>query len=162
MIKLGDEEFTLEGMNVPTDNDMTKKHVPDLEAPKRVKAGEPFTLKIKVGGFDGVEHPSLLGHWINWVVLYAGLRPVARVYFYPPMTDGYEVTLQITLEKTTIFVAQAWCNLHGLWESHETEVSVIGGKVEEKPKEEEEEDEEEESEEKPKEEESEEKPEESG
>lgn len=124
------EEFTLEGMNKPTDSDMTKKHVPDLEAPKHVKAGEAFPLKIKVGGFGGVEHPSTLGHWINWVVLYAGLRPVARVYFLPPMTNGYEVTLQITLEKTTIFVAQAWCNLHGLWESHEVEVSVTGSKEE--------------------------------
>ena len=31
---------------------MAKKHVPIIEAPSKVKANEPFAVKIKVGGID--------------------------------------------------------------------------------------------------------------
>ena len=41
---------------------MAKKHVPVIEAPEKAKAKEPFTVKVKVGGIDGIEHPNTLGH----------------------------------------------------------------------------------------------------
>jgi len=103
---------------------MAKKHVPVIEAPKKVKANEPFIVKVKVGGIDGVEHPNTLSHWINWVALYAGERLISRVEFAAELTDKYVVILNVTLNETATLRAQEFCNLHGLWEGKEKEVIV--------------------------------------
>jgi superoxide reductase len=122
------KEFSLIEPNVPKDwknlTDMAKKHVPIIEAPAKAKAKEPFTVKVKVGGIDGVEHPNTLGHWINWVELYAGERPVSRVNFEPEMCDGYVATLNITLNETATLRAREFCNLHGVWEGKGVKVTV--------------------------------------
>jgi len=123
-----EKEFSLTELNKPKDwtklPDMAKKHVPIIEAPEKVKAKEPFTVKVKVGGIDGVEHPNTLGHWINWVELYAGERPISKVEFAPEMCDSYAVTLNITLNETTTLRAREFCNLHGVWEGKEKKVVV--------------------------------------
>ncbi|MEM2897268.1 MAG: class II SORL domain-containing protein [Candidatus Bathyarchaeia archaeon] len=123
-----EKEFSLTELNKPSDwknlTDMAKKHVPIIESPEKVKAKEPFTVKIKVGGIDGVEHPNTLGHWINWVQLYAGERLITRVEFSPEMCNGYTVTLNVTLNESTTLRAQEFCNLHGLWEGKERRVVV--------------------------------------
>ena len=122
------KEFSLTELNKPTDwknlTDMAKKHVPIVDAPDKVKAKEPFTVKLKVGGIDGVEHPNILGHWIGWVELYAGDRQISRMDFTPEMCDGYVATLDINLNESTTLRAKAFCNLHGLWEGKEIRVSV--------------------------------------
>ncbi len=123
-----EKEFSLTELNKPKDwtrlPEMAKKHVPIIEAPERVKIKEPFTVKVKVGGTDGVEHPNILGHWINWVQLYAGERPISKVEFAPEMCDGYVVTLSVTLNETSTLKAQGFCNLHGIWEGKEKKVVV--------------------------------------
>jgi len=123
-----EKEFSLTELNKPKDwtklTDMAKKHVPIIEAPGKVKAKEPFTVKVKVGGIDGVEHPNTLGHWINWVELYAGERLISRTEFAPEMCDGYVVTLNITLSETTTLRAREFCNLHGVWEGKEKKIVV--------------------------------------
>ena len=123
-----EKEFSLTELNKPKDwtnlTNMAKKHVPIIEAPEKVKAKEPFTVKVKVGGIDGVEHPNTLGHWINWVELYAGERLISKVEFEPEMCDGYVVTLNITLNETTTLRAREFCNLHGVWEGREKKVVV--------------------------------------
>jgi superoxide reductase len=120
--------FSLTELNKPKDwaklTDMAKKHVPIIEAPEKVKAKEPFTVKVKVGGIDGVEHPNTLGHWINWVELYAGERLISRVEFEPEMCNGYVVNLNVTLSETTMLRAREFCNLHGIWEGREKKVIV--------------------------------------
>jgi superoxide reductase len=120
--------FSLTELNKPGDwtklTDMAKKHVPIIEAPEKVKAKEPFTVKVKVGGIDGVEHPNTLGHWINWVELYAGERLMSRVEFAPEMCDGYVVNLNVTLDETTTLRTRGFCNLHGVWEGREKKVVV--------------------------------------
>jgi superoxide reductase len=108
-------------MNLPG---MAKKHVPVIEAPKKVKADEPFMVKVKVGGIDGVEHPNTLSHWINWVALYAGERLISRVEFGAELSDKYEVTLNVTLKETASLRAQEFCNLHGVWEGKAAKVMV--------------------------------------
>jgi len=122
------KEFSLTELNKPQDwknlTDMAKKHVPIIEAPAKAKAKEPFTVKIKVGGIDGVEHPNTLGHWINWVELYAGERTISRVEFAPEMCDGYVSTLNVTLSETATLRAREFCNLHGVWEGREKKVIV--------------------------------------
>ena len=123
-----EKEFSLMELNKPVDwmklSGMAKKHVPIIEAPKKVKANEPFVVKVKVGGIDGVEHPNTLSHWINWVALYAGERLISRVEFAPELTDKYVVNLNVTLNETATLRAQEFCNLHGIWEGKEKEVMV--------------------------------------
>jgi len=123
-----EKEFSLTELNKPKDwtnlTNMAKKHVPIIEAPEKVKAKESFTVKVKVGGIDGVEHPNTLGHWINWVELYAGERLISRVEFASEMSDNYVVTLNVTLNETATLRAQEFCNLHGVWEGKEKKVVV--------------------------------------
>jgi superoxide reductase len=122
------KEYSLTELNKPADWNnlpgMAKKHVPIIEAPAKVKANEPFAVKIKVGGIDGVEHPNTLSHWINWVVLYAGDRWISRAAFAPEMTDGYVVTLNVTLSESATLRARIFCNLHGVWEGQAKKVIV--------------------------------------
>ena len=123
-----EKEYSLTGLNKPTDwtnlTIMDKKHVPIIEAPSNVKANEPFAVKIKVGGIDGVEHPNTLSHWVNWVALYAGERLISRVEFGSELSDKYVVTLNVTLNETATLRAQEFCNLHGVWEGKPKEVIV--------------------------------------
>jgi superoxide reductase len=125
---LSSEEFSLTKLNKPTDWNnlpgMAKKHVPIIEAPAKVKAGVPFVVKVKIGGIDGVEHPNTLSHWINWVTLYAGERLISRLAFGAEMTDGYVVTINVTLSKSATLRAQEFCNLHGVWEGQAKQVTV--------------------------------------
>jgi superoxide reductase len=120
--------FSLTELNKPADwtnlTGMAKKHVPIIEAPSKVKANEPFVVKIKIGGIDGVEHPNTLSHWINWVTLYAGERLISRVEFGSELSDKYVVTLNVTLNQTATLRAQEFCNLHGVWEGKTKKVTV--------------------------------------
>jgi superoxide reductase len=122
-----EKEYSLTELNKPDWNNLTvmaKKHTPIIEAPAKVKANEPFTVKIKVGGIDGVEHPNTLSHWINWVALYAGDRWIGRAAFAPEMTDKYVVTFNVTLSESTTLRAQEFCNLHGIWEGKAKKITV--------------------------------------
>ena len=125
---MSEKEFSLTELNKPKDwtnlTVMAKKHVPIIEAPEKVKAKEAFAVRVKVGGIHGVEHPNTLGHWINWVELYAGERPISRVNFAPEMCDGYFVNLNVTLNEAATLRARAFCNLHGIWEGKEKTVIV--------------------------------------
>ncbi len=120
--------FSLTELNKPADwtnlTGMAKKHVPIIEAPDTVKVNEPFAVKIKVGGIDGVEHPNTLSHWINWVTLYAGERLISRVEFGSELSDKYVVTLNVTLNESATLRAQEFCNLHGVWEGKTKKIIV--------------------------------------
>lgn len=123
-----EKTFSLTELNKPKDwtdlTEMAKKHVPIIEVSSRVKAKEPFTVEVKVGGIDGVEHPNTLGHWINWMELYSGERLISRVEFEPEMCDGYVVNLNVALNETTTLRAREFCNLHGVWEGKAKQVTV--------------------------------------
>ena len=122
-----EKEFSLTELNKPDWSNLTvmaKKHTPIIEAPAKVKANEPFAVKIKVGGIDGVEHPNSLSHWINWVALYAGERLISRVEFGAELSDGYVVTINVTLAASATLRAQEFCNLHGVWEGKAKEIAV--------------------------------------
>ena len=120
--------FSLTELNKPADwtnlTGMAKKHVPIIEASDTVKANEPFAVKIKIGGIDGVEHPNTLSHWINWVALYAGERLISKVEFGSELSDKYVVTLNVTLNETATLMAQEFCNLHGVWEGKTKKITV--------------------------------------
>nr|MDO8079452.1 class II SORL domain-containing protein [Candidatus Freyarchaeota archaeon] len=114
------EEFSLVKVNRVKDpkklTDMEKKHTPVITSPASAKAKEPFNVSVKVGGIDGVEHPNILGHWINCVELYAGERFLGRAEFAPAVATP-EVTFRVILEGSAELRVVEFCNLHGLWES---------------------------------------------
>jgi superoxide reductase len=122
------KDFSLTELNKPTDwnnlSGLSKKHVPIIEAPDTVKANEPFVVKIKVGGIDGVEHPNTLSHWINWLALYAGERLISRVEFGSELSDKYVLTINVALKESAILRAQGFCNLHGIWEGKTKKTKV--------------------------------------
>ncbi|MGD8505477.1 MAG: class II SORL domain-containing protein [Candidatus Bathyarchaeota archaeon] len=126
--EISEKDFSLTELNKPKDwanlTVMAKKHVPIIEAPDKIRADQPFLVKIKVGGIDGVEHPNALGHWINWVELYAGERLMSRVEFGPEMCDGNVVVLNVSQSESATLRAQAFCNLHGVWEGKAKKVTV--------------------------------------
>jgi len=123
-----EKEYSLTELNKPANwtnlTIMAKKHVPIIEAPSKVKANEPFAVKIKVGGIDGVEHPNTLSHWINWIALYAGERLISMLRFGAELSDGYVVTINVTLAASATLKAQEFCNLHGVWEGKTKKITV--------------------------------------
>ena len=111
------DDFSLTNMNKPDAanmTDMMRKHTPVVDAPDKVAAGEPFAVTVKVGGIDGVNHPNVLGHWINWVILHAGDRPLGRAEFAPAVTQP-TATFHVTLEESASLQVFAYCNMHGVW-----------------------------------------------
>jgi len=114
------------GLNKPADpanlSEMEKKHIPVIDCPDTVKAGQPFPVKIKVGE---VPHVSEEAHHIQWVEIKSGENLYARVELTPVLSLP-EVT--VTLKKAgkhrrTKLRAIERCNIHGLWEA-EKEITV--------------------------------------
>ena len=94
---------------------IAKKHVPVIEVPQVVNAGEYFDAKIKVGE---VEHVSENEHFIQWIEFYIGNVYLGRYDFAPVMTKP-EVTVSLKLSHSGLdstLRAISRCNLHGLWE----------------------------------------------
>jgi superoxide reductase len=116
------------GINQPKDaanlTDMEKKHIPVIDAPDEVKAGEPFNVHIKVGS---IPHVSEEAHHIQWLDVYFGQNFYTRVEFTPSFTHP-EVTVSLVRHgkgshKTGTLRVIERCNMHGLWEAHK-EISV--------------------------------------
>jgi superoxide reductase len=108
------------GINMPKDSanmtELEKKHMPVIDCPDSVKAGEPFQVKIKVGD---IPHVMEEGHHIQWIDVYFRQNFYARIDLTPVFTRP-EVT--VTLERhskhdsSTLRVIER-CNLHGQWEA---------------------------------------------
>ena len=99
--------------------DLEKKHVPVIEAPDKVKAGEPFQVTVHVGKL--LAHPNEPGHHVEWVELYQGYVFLARADLAGATTEP-KVTFTVRLEaaiaaKEGVLRAFEKCNLHGTWES---------------------------------------------
>jgi superoxide reductase len=117
------------GINRPEEpanlSEMEMKHIPIIEAPGTVQAGEPFQVTIQVGE---IPHVMEEGHHIQWIDLYSGENFLGKVILTPVFTRA-EVTL--TLVKggghgTSTLRAVERCNLHGLWEGTK-EITIKGG-----------------------------------
>ena len=115
-----------------------EKHVPVIECPDAVKAGEIFTVKVTLG--KEVAHPNTTEHHISWVTVYyhgEGEKfnhQVGHFEFtaHGESTDGpnqgpvythHEVSTSMKLAKTGTLHVIAFCNIHGLWQSQK-EITV--------------------------------------
>jgi len=119
----------LGGAIIPPSQEMgQEKHVPIIDAPSSVKAGEPFMVTITVGKV--VPHPNTIEHHIKWIQLFAlesGSRyavEVAKTDFFPTFASP-AVTVPVMLKKDSTLYALEHCNIHGLWD-YSVKVKVTG------------------------------------
>ncbi len=97
-----------------------EKHVPQIEAPAKVKAGEPFQVTVIVG--KDVPHPNTIEHHIKWIQVYAkdeGARPVVHVgtFDFGPTFADPKVTFTAMLSRSSVLHALEYCNIHGVWDN---------------------------------------------
>ena len=98
---------------------LEKSHAPVINAPRTVKAGEPFTVEVAVGE---VIHPMGPAHWIEFISLEIGNEPAGRMDFQPKGYLSPKATFVVTLTKEAApsgkvtLVSHERCNLHGYWE----------------------------------------------
>lgn len=109
-----------------------EKHVPVIECPDVVKAGEVFTVKASLG--KEIAHPNTTEHHIRWIELF--FYPEGDKFAYHvgrfefcahgesvagpnegPVYTHHEVTAALKINKPGTLHALALCNIHGLWES---------------------------------------------
>jgi len=110
-------------INTPQDadnlSDLEKKHLPVIEAPDSVKAGEPLEVTVQVGKL--LAHPNEPGHHVESIELYKGHVLLARADLAGGLAEP-KVTFTVLLT-SDIGGADAGlrafekCNLHGTWES---------------------------------------------
>jgi superoxide reductase len=93
-------------------------HIPRIECPDVVKAGEEFEVRVYVQ-----DHPSRLDHSIRYIEVYLyeegrSFNPVklAKALFTPEYTNP-DVRFKLKLRGSGIIFALSYCNLHGLWEN---------------------------------------------
>ncbi|EGO65923.1 class II SORL domain-containing protein [Acetonema longum] len=110
----------------------TEKHVPVIEAPDCVKAGEKAVVTVSVG--KEIAHPNTTEHHIRWIRLY--FKPDSGNFVYDlgyfefnahgESTEGAnkgpvytEPAGQVTakLQSSGTLLAVSYCNIHGIWES---------------------------------------------
>jgi superoxide reductase len=110
----------------------TEKHIPAIEAPAQVKAGELFDVTVTLG--KEIAHPNTTEHHIRWIEVYfmpdGGKFPfhVGRFEFtaHGESTDGpnmgpvythHKVTFGMKVTKPGTIIAMSLCNIHGLWDN---------------------------------------------
>jgi superoxide reductase len=99
---------------------LKEKHVPTINLPLNAKANQEFEIEVIVG--DKVPHPNLVEHHIEWIRLFAevdGRAYPAQLFYaeFEPVLSEPKVKVKIKLEKSANITAQAFCNIHGLWEN---------------------------------------------
>lgn len=112
---------TAEGKTVEEMDLIEKKHVPVIESPEEVMAGEFFKVRIREGVYDS--HPNTIGHHIMWGELLVDDLLISRVDFMPVVCDHQaEFNIRLGGPEEGAFGASTLrcrfhCNLHGTWES---------------------------------------------
>ncbi|OFW60504.1 MAG: Neelaredoxin [Candidatus Solincola sediminis] len=118
----------------------SEKHVPVIQCPDQVNAGEMFEIKVEVG--TEIAHPNTTEHHIQWIQVF--YRPDDDKFTYdlgyfsfnshgasaagPNMGPAYThpaVNAYCKIEKPGMIFAVEQCNIHGLWQSQK-EIKVLG------------------------------------
>lgn len=111
----------------PPEKEGKEKHVPVIEAPTSVSAGEAFDVTVIVG--KDVPHPNTIEHHIKWIQVFAVIegRPNAvhvATFDVGPTYGDPKVSFSMKLEKNATIIALEYCNIHGVWENT-FEVKVV-------------------------------------
>jgi superoxide reductase len=116
-----------------------EKHVPVIETPALVKAGEVFEVRLTVG--KEIAHPNTTEHHISWIDLYfygegeKYAHHVGRFEFTAhgesmadpnqgPVYAASQAVAFLKVAKPGVLHALAMCNIHGLWEG--SQALVLG------------------------------------
>lgn len=104
----------------PPEKEGKEKHVPVIEAPASVKAGEAFDVTVVVG--KEVAHPNTIEHHIKWIQVYAVIEgrdnPVhVGTFDVGPTFAAPRVTFPVILSGNASIIALEYCNIHGVWEN---------------------------------------------
>ncbi len=101
-----------------------KKHIPVIEAPETVIAGEPFEVIVTVGSIPHVMEEK---HYIEWIELYLQNKLIGRKELIPSPGEKARAAFRIEAEDVcgncdeksmiTNLRALERCNVHGIWEA---------------------------------------------
>jgi superoxide reductase len=113
----------------------SEKHVPVIECPNEVTAGEMFDVSVTLG--KEVAHPNTTEHHIRWIQLY--FKPENDKFTYQvgnfefnahgesvegadkgPVYTNHSAVGKMKISKAGTLLATAFCNIHGLWENSKT------------------------------------------
>lgn len=119
------------GETVKSADFKSEKHVPVIELPAEIKAGEAFNVTVSVG--KEIAHPNTTEHFIAWISVYfkpesGNVVNVGRFEFtaHGESTEGANkgpvyaepcTVFKMKTDKPGILTAVSYCNIHGLWES---------------------------------------------
>ena len=109
-----------------------EKHVPVIDAPETVAAGEAFEVCLSVG--KEIAHPNTTAHHISWMKLFflpdgakkpielADLHYVAHAESPKGADEGPSLcepkgSVTLKLKTSGTLMALSYCNIHGLWGS---------------------------------------------
>lgn len=131
-----------------------RKHIPVIESPERVIAGEPFEVTVSVGS---IPHLMDEKHYIEWIELYLHNTFMGRKELNPFQGERATVTFRIEADRALIAIkeietcrvrgvnicgscgeksvitnlrALERCNIHGVWEIYK-KIEVMSGEDEE-------------------------------
>ncbi|MCK9526228.1 MAG: class II SORL domain-containing protein [Limnochordia bacterium] len=111
-----------------------EKHVPVIDAPDRVQAGQAVQIEVGIGADN--PHPNTAEHHIRWIKLL--FQPTEGFTFEladiqlaghgeglkggtegPVYTDPF-ARVTVRLKESGTIIALSYCNIHGLWENSKT------------------------------------------
>lgn len=109
----------------------SEKHVPVIEAPESVKAGEAFVVSASLG--KAIAHPNTPQHHIVWMSLFYlpdGAKQAIQLAHADFSSHGDSMTdaagpalthpamsATVELSKPGVLQAVAYCNIHGVWQA---------------------------------------------
>jgi len=106
--------------------DYIDRHSPFIYCEDSAKAGEKFTVKVKVG--NEYAHPDDFDHYIQYVQLFNGETLLGQATFaagtLANQKSHVEVDFYIIPTKKMKLVAMAYCTKHGIWESEPKIVEI--------------------------------------
>ncbi len=95
----------------PTDFEL--KHTPDISFGEKGDGSHYKIIIVKVGS-NGIEHPSVENHWIDYMTLFLDNMKHEHVELPNESTSNYhEFTAQ--LDGVSKVKVEIGCNLHGIW-----------------------------------------------
>jgi superoxide reductase len=101
----------------------TEKHVPVIELPESMSAGEECAIRVSIG--KGVAHPNTIEHHIMWISVFfqpeGAPVPFQVGHFeftgHGPVFTAPSVEVKLQAGQSGTLQATSFCNIHGMWES---------------------------------------------
>ena len=90
------------------------KHTPLITLGDKDANG--YTLVEITVGQAGIIHPSVNGHWIDFISLYVDKKLVGTTELMAETSRG-AAAFRVKLDGASFITANAGCNIHGIWVS---------------------------------------------